>query len=196
MNTSVAVDPLRTLAAWIEDARAAGVREPEAMALATLGPDGLPAVRYVLCRGIDDDGITFFTNYDSRKGRELAHHPFAAAAFHWEATRRQVRVEGAVSVSPPEVSDRYFQSRARGSQLAASVSPQSAPIDDLDELRRRQAELDVALEGRPVPRPANWGGYFLRATSVELWISGADRIHDRVRYDRRGGVWHLQRLAP
>jgi len=190
------VTPLETLAAWMEQARAAGTREPEAMALATVGAGGRPSVRFVLCRGVDDEGVVFFTSYDSRKGRELATFPHAAAVFYWETTRRQLRIEGDVSVLPAAASDAYFRTRARGSQLSASVSPQSAPIDSLDDLRERRRRLDESLDGGPVPRPASWGGYRLRAGSVELWTSGEDRLHDRIRYERRGDVWVPQRLAP
>ncbi len=149
--------PLQTLAGWLQEARAAGAAEPDAMALATVSADGRPSVRFVLCRGIDEQGISFFTNYDSRKGRELAGRPQAAAVFHWAATRHQVRVEGNVTVLSAAASDTYFHSRARGSQLSASVSPQSALIESLDDLRERRRKLEESLGGREVPRPANWG---------------------------------------
>jgi pyridoxamine 5'-phosphate oxidase len=190
------VTPLDTLAAWLEEARTAGALEPEAMALATVGDDERPSVRFVLCRGVDSEGISFFTNYDSRKGREIARRPHAAAVFHWGVTGHQVRVEGEVSVLPAAVSDAYFRSRPRGSQLSASVSPQSAPIAGLDDLRDRRRRLDESLRGGEVPRPPNWGGYRLRAGSVELWTSGDDRLHDRVLYVRRGEAWVAERLAP
>jgi pyridoxamine 5'-phosphate oxidase len=188
--------PLETLAGWIEEARAAGVVEPEAMALATVGADLRPSVRFVLCRGIDARGLQFFTNYNSRKGRDLAGRPEAAVVFHWEATRHQVRVEGVVELLGAAESDAYFHSRRRGSQLAASVSPQSAPIDDLDGLREQKRRLDESLRGGEVPRPAHWGGYLLRANVVELWTSGEDRLHDRVQYERQGSLWTPRRLAP
>jgi|HubBroStandDraft_1064217.scaffolds.fasta_scaffold132885_2 pyridoxamine 5'-phosphate oxidase len=190
------VAPLQTLAMWLKEARAAGVLEPDAMSLATVSADGRPSVRFVLCRGIDGEGVSFFTSYDSRKGRELAGRPHAAAVFHWAATRHQVRVEGDVEVLPAAASDAYFRSRARGSQLSASVSPQSEPIENLDSLRERRRRLDESLHGGDVPRPPNWGGYRLRASSVELWTSGEDRLHDRILYERRGNVWVPQRLAP
>ena len=188
--------PLETLADWLEDARAAGAPEPDAMALATVGADGRPAVRFVLCRGIDEQGLRFFTSYGSRKGQELAACSHAAATFHWAATRHQVRVEGDVEVLGAAASDAYFRSRARGSQLAASVSPQSEIIDSLDDLREQARRLDEALHGAEVPRPANWGGYLLRTSVIELWTSGADRLHDRIRYERQGNVWTARRLAP
>ncbi len=188
--------PLQKLREWVDEARAAGAAEPDAMALATVGADGRPSVRFVLCRGIDEQGLRFFTNYDSRKGRELARRPQAAAVFHWAVTGHQARVEGDVVVLGASESDAYFHSRARGSQLSASVSPQSAPIDSLDGLRQQRQELDERLHGGQVPRPENWGGYRLRTSSVELWTSGEDRLHDRIRYERRGDLWIPQRLAP
>jgi pyridoxamine 5'-phosphate oxidase len=182
----------------MEEARAAGVEEPEAMALATADASGAPSVRIVLCRGIDPEGITFFTSYESRKGRELAANPRASVAFHWEVLRRQVRIEGAVEPVSAAASDAYFHSRARGSQLAASVSPQSREIESLDWLKARQRELEASLAGRDVPRPPTWGGYRLRAHAVELWTAGADRLHHRVRYERApGGAWGAgANLAP
>lgn len=200
---STAPHPLQTLALWLEEARAAGAPEPEAMALATVGQDRRPSVRFVLCRGIDDEGLSFFTSYDSRKGRELAGCAHAAAVFHWPLLRRQVRVEGDVTTLPAAASDAYFRSRPRGSQLSASVSPQSAPIESLELLRAEKQKLEESLRGAEVPRPARWGGYRLQVMRVELWISGDDRLHDRVLFERRqskGGVpgpgWVLQRLAP
>jgi pyridoxamine 5'-phosphate oxidase len=189
--------PLELLSVWLEEARAAGEREPEAMALATVGALAAPSVRIVLCRGIGTDGLHFFTNYESRKGRELAANPRAAVAFHWKTLERQARVEGEVSKLAAADSDSYFSHRARGSQLGAWASPQSQPIESLDEVLRRQEELAAKYEGREVPRPPHWGGYLLRASAVELWKGGADRIHERLRYDRDpSGGWSKQRLGP
>jgi pyridoxamine 5'-phosphate oxidase len=196
MNPDTEKSPLRTLAAWIEEARALGVKDPDAMALATATPAGAPSVRVVLCRAIDDDGIRFFTNYESRKGRELGANAHAAAAFHWRELEKQVRVEGEVTRSSAAVSDAYFASRARGSQLAARVSPQSQPIESLAALLAAHAALDRELAGRAVERPAHWGGFDLRATAVELWHSGASRLHDCVRYERHGAGWVATRRGP
>jgi pyridoxamine 5'-phosphate oxidase len=196
IHSPTTYDPLQTLATWLNEARDAGALEPDALSLATVSAEGRPSVRFVLCRGIDEHGICFFTSYDSRKGHELAGRPHAAAAFHWAVTRHQVRVEGDVEVLSAAASDAYFRSRPRGSQLSASVSPQSAPIESLDELRERRRRLDESLHGGEVPRPPNWGGYRLRASSVELWTSGEDRLHDRIHYQRRGDVWVPERLAP
>jgi pyridoxamine 5'-phosphate oxidase len=188
------VNPLETLASWIEEARRGGLREPEAMALATVDATGAPSVRMVLCRGIDARGLAFFTNYESRKGRELAANPQASTVFHWELLHRQVRVEGVVERLTDAESDAYFRSRARGSQLAAAVSPQSREIESLAWLMERHRVLTQALAGREVPRPAAWGGYRLRAHAVELWTAGADRLHERLRYEREGGAWGIGRV--
>jgi pyridoxamine 5'-phosphate oxidase len=188
--------PLETLAAWIEEARERGASEPEAMALATSTLAGVPSVRIVLCRGIDVRGLRFFTNYESRKGIELDRNAHASAAFYWGVLGRQVRVEGDVERLSPADSDAYFQSRPRGHQLSAWASAQSRPLASQEELRHRMEELVIEYEGREVPRPSYWGGYLLRATTVELWAEGADRLHDRVRYELHAGAWTALRLGP
>ena len=190
--------PLETLAAWIEEARDRGAIEPESMALATATRGGIPSVRIVLCRGIDARGLRFYTNYESRKGIELEHNARAAVVFHWPNLGRQTRVEGDVERLSPAESDAYFQARPRGHQLSAWASAQSRPLASQDELRRRMEELTARYEGRDVPRPSYWGGYLLRATTVELWAEGTNRLHDRVRYElqEQEGVWTAQRLAP
>jgi pyridoxamine 5'-phosphate oxidase len=190
------MSPLATLAEWIGEAERAGLPEPEAMALATVGVGGVPSLRFVLCRGVDERGLRFFTNFESRKGRELADNPHAAAVFHWASMARQVRVEGRVERLPAEDSDAYFRSRPRGSQIASAVSPQSRPIESLEDLQARCADLEARLAGAEVPRPAHWGGFLLHATAVELWRGGPDRLHDRLRYVRRGEAWDATRLAP
>ena len=188
--------PLETLAGWVKDAEAAGLPEPSAMALATVSAGGAPSVRIVLCRGIDARGVRFFTSYGSRKAGELDATKRAAAVFHWASMGRQLRLEGRVERATAEESDAYFRSRPRGHQLAGAVSPQSRPIEDLDELRVLSRELEARLGGAPVPRPADWGGYWLLADRVEIWNAGADRLHDRVLYERRGDEWAGVRLAP
>lgn len=189
-------DPLATLRAWRDEAAAAGQIEPDAVALGTATSDGRPSVRMVLWRGLQDGALHFFTNYESRKAGELAANPRAALCFFFSALGRQVRVEGPVRRLPPPVSDAYWASRPRGHQISSSSSPQSRPIATLDELRARQDDLAARLEGQPVPRPAHWGGFALQAETVELWIQGQDRCHDRVIYTRQGDTWRAQRLAP
>jgi pyridoxamine 5'-phosphate oxidase len=190
------MSPLSTLASWIAEAEAKGVPDPVAMALATVGPGGVPSVRFVLCRGIDETGVRFYTNYESRKGQELAQNTCAAAVFHWAALERQVRIEGRAERLSAEENDAYFSSRPRGSQIASAVSPQSRPITAIEDLYARCADLEARLADAPVSRPAHWGGYLLRATSVELWRGGVDRLHDRLLYARRGELWEQTRLAP
>jgi len=189
-------DPLRVLEAWIAEARGLGVKDPDAMALATATAAGVPSVRVVLCRGIDEDGLRFFTNYESRKGKELEANPHAAVVFHWRELERQVRVEGGVSRVSPEVSDAYFAQRPRGNRIAAHVSPQSQPIESLDALRERHVALEAELDGRDIERPGHWGGYALRAIAVELWQASPFRLHECVRYERRGAAWVGARRAP
>jgi pyridoxamine 5'-phosphate oxidase len=190
------VTPLETLAAWLAEAEAAHLLEPAAMALATVSADGAPSVRFVLCRGIDARGVRFFTSYDSAKAHDLDMTRRAAAAFHWAGLGRQVRIEGRVVRATAAESDAYFQARPRGHQLAGAVSPQSHPIASLDDLRARYRDLETRLAGAPVPRPDGWGGYWLIADAVEVWQSGADRMHDRVRHQRDGATWTGVRLAP
>jgi pyridoxamine 5'-phosphate oxidase len=190
-------DPMVTLRAWLEEARAAGEHEPEAMTLATVAADGRPSARIVFLRGRMEDGVLrFFTGYDSRKGRELAENPWAAAVLHWKAIRRQVRVEGRVHRLPAEESDAYFARRPRESQLAAIVSPQSGVIEGLDALERERLALAERLGDGPVPRPERWGGFGLVPEVVELWRSGAARMHERRRFVRSGGGWIVEVLAP
>jgi pyridoxamine 5'-phosphate oxidase len=188
--------PLETLSAWIEEARERGVPEPEAMALATATPAGIPSVRIVLCRGIDVRGLRFFTNYESRKGKELDGNPRGAVAFHWPVLARQGRAEGEVERLSSAESDAYFHARPRGHQLSAWASAQSRPLASQEDLRRQMDEVTARYSGREVPRPSYWGGFLLRPTAVELWKQGVDRIHDRVRHEFREGVWTPHRLGP
>jgi len=188
--------PFERARAWIEDARYAGIGEPEAMALATATLAGAPSVRMVLCRGIDSRGLRFFTNYESRKGEELGRNALAAAVFHWPVLGRQLRVEGAAERLSDAESDAYFAARPRGHRLSALASPQSRPVRSLDEVRERAAALGRELVGQPVTRPSFWGGYRLVAHVFEFWVKGSDRMHDRVRFTRHGDDWLEERLAP
>jgi pyridoxamine 5'-phosphate oxidase len=190
-------DPVRQFASWFAEAQAAGVRMPEAAALATASADGAPSVRMVLVKGFHERGFTFFSNYASRKGGELAANPRAALAFYWDPLGRQVRIEGAVERTSAEESADYVRSRPRGSQLSALASPQSEVIDSRETLEQRVAELEQRYESGELPLPTSWGGFRLLPDTIELWQQRHDRLHDRLRY-RRGedGDWVIERLAP
>jgi pyridoxamine 5'-phosphate oxidase len=193
---AVSADPIEQVRAWLHGAREAGVYEAEAMTVSTVGDDGRPSSRYVLLRGLDERGFSFFTNYDSAKGRALAQRPYAALTFGWLALHRAVRVEGDVERLPAAESDAYFASRPRGAQISAWASPQSAVIGAREELHRATAEVEARFAGVEVPRPPHWGGFLVRPERVELWQGRANRLHDRVRYQREGDGWRIERLAP
>ena len=196
LETDVAAEPLEQFRRWYADAKAAGIRAPHAVALATASADGAPSVRMVLLKGADDDGFVFFTGYVSRKATELEANPRAALLFYWDPLGRQVRLEGTVERVSPDESDAYFATRPRGAQLAASASRQTAVLSGREELDARVAELEARYEGADVPRPEHWGGYRLRPESFEFWQHRPDRLHDRLRYQRDGRAWILQRLSP
>jgi pyridoxamine 5'-phosphate oxidase len=191
------VNPLLTARDWYEAAVAAGVPEPEAMALATASADGAPSVRYVLLRGIDERGIRFYTNYESRKGRELAANSAASLLFHWIELERQVRIEGRVEKTSDEESDAYYASRPLGSRIGAWASDQSEPLESREALEAREREM-IAKYGDQPPRPPHWGGYRLVPDTIEFWQGRPSRLHDRIVYTRddAGGAWRIARLAP
>ncbi|HUH07127.1 MAG TPA: pyridoxamine 5'-phosphate oxidase [Egibacteraceae bacterium] len=192
----LAADPIEQFATWMKEALAAGGAEPNAMTVATATPDGVPSARIMLLKGVDKGGFTFFSNYDSRKGRELSANPHAALVFHWPALERQVRVTGQVQRVSAEESDAYFRTRPVGSRLGALASPQSEVISDRQELRRRLEQVQAEYGDQPPPRPQNWGGYRLRPETVEFWQGRPNRLHDRLRYRRVGDRWVIERLAP
>lgn len=189
-------DPIDRFLAWFDEAGAAGVPTPEAMVLSTASPEGAPSSRVVLYRGLSARCPRFFTNYESRKGRELTVQPRAALLFHWDALQRQVRFEGVVEKLSPDESDAYFAARPRGHQLNAWASNQSAPIESRGTLLSRYADLERLYEGRPVPRPPHWGGFRLVPHVVELWQGMPDRMHDREVYTRVADRWLGSILAP
>ncbi len=195
---SVDPDPFRQFAVWYADAEIATEDKAAAMVIATATPDGRPSARVVLLRGVDERGFVFFTNYESRKGHELAENPHAAGLFYWRELDRQIRVEGPTTQIPPDESDAYFAQRPRGHQVGAWASPQSTPIADRAALQVRfdEAEARFADDGRPMPRPEFWGGYRLAPETFEFWQNRADRLHDRVRYTHRDDGWVIERLAP
>ena len=190
-------DPLALFGRWYKEAVEAGLPEPNAMTLATATPDGRPSARVVLLKGFDGRGFVFYTNYASRKGRELAANPRAALVFHWQPLARQVRVEGRVERVDPEESAAYFATRPRGAQLGAWASRQSAVLSGRDELLARYQRLAEEHAGRAVPLPPFWGGLRLLPEVLEFWLGRENRLHDRVRYTRREpGGWLVELLSP
>jgi pyridoxamine 5'-phosphate oxidase len=197
LEADLDADPLVIFSQWLETAVAAGIREPNAMTLATVGADGHPAARVVLLKGADARGFTFFTNYGSRKGRELAVKPWAALCCWWSELERQVRIEGSVAKVSAAESDEYFHSRPLGSRLGAWVSQQSAVIPDRAVLEARLAELQAEYADHHPERPPFWGGYRLMPAVIEFWQGRPNRLHDRILYTRQlDGAWLRERLAP
>ena len=196
-EAGVARDPVEQFGRWFDEARAANIPEPNAMTLATVAASGMPSARIVLLKSLDARGFAFYTNYDSRKGRELAENPGAALCFFWQPLERQVRVEGVVEKVGREESEAYFNSRPRQAQIGAWVSQQSRPVTSRAELERLEAELQKRFEGWPVPLPEYWGGYRLVPHAVEFWQGRPSRLHDRLLYTRSAqGAWTIQRLSP
>ncbi len=190
-------DPLRVLETWLAEARDAGLHEPDAAALATATADGVPSVRMVLVRGIDENGLRFYTSYESRKAGELALNPVAALVFHWQPPlERQVRVEGPVERLDEADSRAYFDGRPRGSRIGAWASPQSSPVADREELDRLYREAEERFAADEIPLPPHWGGYRLLPLALELWQGRANRFHERARYTRTDLVWSRVRLGP
>ncbi len=199
-ESDVAPDPYRQFEHWFAEAAKAQLHEPNAMTLATVGLDGRPAARVVLLKEFDARGFAFFTNYHSRKGRELAANAAAALLFFWPELERQVRIEGLTAPLDAAESAAYFSVRPRGSQLGAWASPQSEPIETRGALETRYAEIEARYrDGGAVPCPPHWGGYRLVPDTIEFWQGRASRLHDRVRYRRtkeHAGAWVIDRLAP
>jgi pyridoxamine 5'-phosphate oxidase len=189
-------DPLALFDEWFKGAAAAGALQPDAMALATADGEGVPSVRMVLFKGLRQGAFIFYTNYESRKGRDLLANDRAAVAFYWPAVRHQVRVSGQVRKMPRGGSLAYFKSRPRGAQLSAAASRQSEVVNDRDELERAVLKL-AARYPVQVPLPKDWGGYSLMPEWIEFWENRDDRLHDRIRYTRGGGAgWRMERLSP
>ena len=189
-------DPTEQFRRWLGDAESAGIPLPNAMAVATADAEGRPSVRHVLLRGIDERGFTFFTNYDSRKGRQLAENPNAGLVFLWKVLDRQVNATGTASRVDPAESDAYFATRPREARLGAWASAQSSVLASREDLERRVAEADERFAGVEVPRPPNWGGFVVRPDTVEFWQGRRSRLHDRFRYAREGAGWRIDRLSP
>jgi pyridoxamine 5'-phosphate oxidase len=194
--TDVAPNPITQFRQWFDAALQAGIPEPNAMHLATVSAEGYPSGRIVLVKGVDERGFAFYTNYESQKGRELINHPMASLTFFYPELERQIRIEGRVEKVSPEESDQYFNSRPRGSQLGAWVSPQSEIIANRAELENRQQELEKQFAEQSVPRPPHWGGFRVVPDRVEFWQGRPSRLHDRIRYRPLAGDWIIERIAP
>ncbi|HWM33178.1 MAG TPA: pyridoxamine 5'-phosphate oxidase [Pseudolysinimonas sp.] len=190
-------DPLVALQAWLADAEAAGLPDPNAMVVGTVEPDGRPSSRTVLWKGITGGALAFFTNRQSHKGLALAHEARVSLLFPWYGLHRQVRVEGTTTFAPDDASDAYWATRPRGSQIGAWASAQSQPIATRSDLDARDAEAAARFEGvDPIPRPPHWGGYLVTPARFEFWQGRVSRLHDRLHYERAGDGWNVTRLQP
>jgi pyridoxamine 5'-phosphate oxidase len=196
LETDLDPDPLKQFRLWFEDVREAGITEANAMLLSTVF-EGRPTGRIVLLKDLDERGFSFFTNYDSKKGHEIAANPQVALTFFWKELERQVRIEGKIGKTSDAESSEYFAVRPRGSQIGAWASGQSEVIPDREFLEEKTKELEARFEGRQVPRPAHWGGYRVVADYVEFWQGRPSRLHDRLAYTKQpDGSWKIERLSP
>lgn len=194
---AVSQDPINQFTKWFDEAVNAKVPEPNAMNLATVNENGRPASRIVLLKGIEDNKFVFYTNHQSRKGKELDTNPACALTFFWPELERQVRIEGVASRTDEKRAEKYFQSRPRGSQLGAWASPQSTMISDRSLLEERVKKLEEKFKGQDIlPKPNQWGGYEIEPLMIEFWQGRPSRLHDRILYTKDDGAWKINRLAP
>jgi pyridoxamine 5'-phosphate oxidase len=190
-------DPFLFFGQWFAEAQEKELNDPNAMAVASVGEDGMPSLRMVLLKGYDETGFVFYTNYESRKGSQLLANPRAALLFHWKSLRRQVRIEGEVSQVAPEEADAYFATRHRSSQIGAWASQQSRPLEGRWELEKRVAQVAAKYPVGRVPRPPHWSGFRIAPRMIEFWQDAAFRLHDRLVYHRLPeGGWRTERLYP
>ena len=189
-------DPFSIFSEWYQEAIEAGIKDPSIMTLATVNGEGKPGARIVLLKSFDKNGFVFYTNYQSRKGMDLEQHPRAALVLHWRETGHQVRIEGASEKVPASVSDRYFKSRPRGSQLGAWASEQSREIPSRASLEKSLKRCELEFREQPVPRPPHWGGYRVIPDKIEFWSDRESRMHDRMHFEKTDKGWVVKRLAP
>jgi pyridoxamine 5'-phosphate oxidase len=198
MEISPQQNPIELFKEWMAEAYKTEPNDPDAMSLATVGEDGKPSVRMVLLKNVDQDGFSFYTNMESRKGKELAHNPNVALCFHWKSQTRQIRVEGKAEKVPAPLVDVYFKTRHYLSRLGAWASQQSRPLTSRQELEDRVTEFGKKFEGQDIPCPPHWGGYRVVPQKIEFWQEGKGRLHDRFLFTREGesNVWKMARLNP
>jgi pyridoxamine-phosphate oxidase len=196
-ETESKADPIKQFDAWFSEAIEAKELEPNAMTLATATYDGRPSARIVLLKGVNENGFMFYTNYLSRKGKEITKNPLGALTFFWAGMERQVRIEGTIEKLSKEQSDRYFQSRPKSSQIGALASPQSQEIASREILEKKMSELEAEYDGKDIPKPSFWGGYILKPRLIEFWQGRPSRLHDRILYKKIDNKnWKKVRLAP
>ena len=193
---NINADPFKQFDIWFKDAHDIGLKDPNAMNVASATKDGVPSSRTVLLKSYDKNGFIFYTNYTSRKSREILDNPLVALNFFWDALERQVRVEGKIKKIDPKISDEYFSSRARLSQLGAHASNQSQVIENYDVITNKLKELEKKYEDQEIPRPEHWGGFIIVPDTIEFWQGHQGRIHDRLKFRRADQKWKLDRLSP
>lgn len=192
----VATDPIEQFKLWFDEALKSEIPEPNAMSLATVDQTGQPSLRVVLLKEVNDKGFVFFTNYQSKKGQSIMHNPLVGLNFFWYDLERQVRIEGSASKIDEALSNDYFHTRPRGSQIGAWISPQSQPISERSFLEKEQTAFEQKFSDKQVPRPEHWGGYLVTPHLVEFWQGRASRLHDRICYRKDAKEWVIKRLAP